>query len=114
LAYDKKRASFYLTKNEGHASVSTVEYNGSTVLKDTVIYVSVINPILLLRPTDNNNPVRCPSLLPLTPTRPGTQEARPPVGRADQYYLVFCTLCIFTHASLRLQSACTLPRTNYP
>jgi hypothetical protein len=46
LAYDKKRTSFYLTKNESHTSHSTVEYNGLTVLKDTVIYVRVVASLL--------------------------------------------------------------------
>jgi hypothetical protein len=39
LAYDKKRTSFYLTKNESHTSTSTMDYQGLTILKDTVIYV---------------------------------------------------------------------------
>lgn len=40
LGYDKKRTSFYLAKTEGQTSAdATVQYNGASVLKDTVIYV---------------------------------------------------------------------------
>ncbi|GAB7330071.1 hypothetical protein MBLNU13_g01750t1 [Cladosporium sp. NU13] len=38
LAHDKKRQSFYLTKTEGQMPDATVQYNGTSVLKDTVIY----------------------------------------------------------------------------
>ena len=41
LALDKKRQSFYLTKTEGQTPDATVQYKGSTVLKDTVIYVRI-------------------------------------------------------------------------
>jgi hypothetical protein len=41
LAHDKKRQSFYLTKIEGQTPDATVQYKGSTVLKDTVIYVCI-------------------------------------------------------------------------
>lgn len=39
LAYDKKRTSFYLTKNGTPTAESTVQVNGCEVLKDTAIYV---------------------------------------------------------------------------
>jgi hypothetical protein len=39
LAHDKKRQSFYLTKTEGQMPDVTVQYNGTSVLKDTVVYV---------------------------------------------------------------------------
>ena len=44
LAYDKKRSSFYLTKLEGRTPDSTVQYNGSSILKDTAIYVRFLPP----------------------------------------------------------------------
>jgi hypothetical protein len=102
LAYDKKRTSFYLTKNESHTSTSTMDYQGLTVLKDTVIYVR--NPLTYSHQlaTDNEDIVRRPPLLPPTPASPCSQETRPPVRRTNQHHPLFCSLRILPHASFRL------------
>lgn len=52
LAHDKKRQSFYLTKTEGQTPDATVQFNGTCVLKDTVIYVRVSALPNLEPPTD--------------------------------------------------------------
>lgn len=109
LAYDKKRTSFYLTKIDGHTSDITVQYNGSTVLKDTVIYVRLLARSTYQQSIYNQNTVRRPSLLPSPPARPRTQETRPPVGRARQHYPLFRSLCVLAYPGFGLQSACALP-----
>jgi hypothetical protein len=102
LAYDKKRTSFHLTKNESHASTSTMDYQGLTVLKDTVIYVRIPTQLLHRYRTDNKYIVCRPPLLPPSPPSPRSQETRSSIRRADQHYPLFRSLRILPHASFGL------------
>lgn len=114
LAHDKKRQSFYLSKTEGQTPDATVQYNGTSVLKDTVIYVCVRALSNLPHSTNDRATVCRPSLRSPSPASSCTQEARPSVRYPRQHHSVFRSLRILSHAGFRFQSTCTLPRTHHP